>query len=80
MVANFKRIHFSFRFTIESITETDLQHLSIGFSVKDHNKITANRPLGQVKLGPNHDCSYHWEEMIKNDGIIIEKNHPLQEN
>ena len=72
---------FSFRFTVENITETDLQHVSIEFSVWDHNRIAANKPLGQVKIGHNmaHD-NYHWAEMIKNDGNVIKMKHPLREN
>ena len=54
--------------------------MSIEFVVWDHNRIAREVPLGQIKLGPNmSNDNYHWEEMIKNDGVVIKMFHPLRE-
>jgi hypothetical protein len=54
--------------------------MSIEFAVWDHNTITPDTPLGQVKVGPNTaQDNYHWEEMIKNDGNLVKMLHPLRE-
>ena len=54
-----------------------MQNLSLEFKVKDDNRFRVNETIGQIRIGPNDEYS-HWEEMKRNHGTVVKREHPLK--
>ena len=67
-------------FQLKNITNNDLLSMHIEIVVWDKNRVRADQPIGQIRIGPTHGyVDQHWEEMLKKPGELVMKIHALRD-